>query len=385
MTMIKCIVISVLLTLFKIETYFSKTAIERIINDGYPAESHHIQTEDGFILEVHRIPGNKSSKGVVLIQHGFIASSESFLCNGAHVSLPYQVYQYGFDVWLGNFRGNTYSRNHSSLKPDSRKFWDYSFHDHGLYDLPAMIDYILKYTKKKSLHFIGHSMGTTALLVLLSENPKYNKKVKSANLLAPVGYISNSISPIVRLGCPLLGSTYFQIPNTFEIFQQGTYLEYLLSHNCQDDSCSLATCRLILSLNSGTSSHTNESLCNNILETNPAGGSSKQFEHYCQWFRKGAPRKFDYGILKNQIFYNRTIPPEYKFEKINVLIYIFYGNADYFVTPVDVKKLLHRLGNKVKRVIYYDEGKFSHNDFMFANNVDTLVNGVVLENILESV
>lgn len=121
------------------------------------------------------------------------------------------------------------------------------------------------------------------------------------------------------------------------------------------------------------------------MEIHPAGGSSKELAHYCQWFHRGAPRKFDYGILKNQIFYNKTVPPEYHFDNINVPIYIFYSNEDYFATPADVQILLNRLGNKVKNVTYFDKGKFSHNDFMFAYNVKTLVNAIIIGNIEENI
>lgn len=31
----------------------------------------------------------------------------------------------GYDVWLGNNRGNLYSRNHSSIPPTNKTFWDF--------------------------------------------------------------------------------------------------------------------------------------------------------------------------------------------------------------------------------------------------------------------
>jgi hypothetical protein len=33
----------------------------------------------------------------------------------------------GFDVWLGNSRGNKYSREHATKSPDSKDFWDFSW------------------------------------------------------------------------------------------------------------------------------------------------------------------------------------------------------------------------------------------------------------------
>ncbi|KAJ8932344.1 hypothetical protein NQ314_014709 [Rhamnusium bicolor] len=34
----------------------------------------------------------------------------------------------GYDVWLSNMRGNTYSRGHKTLNPDrDQKYWDFSY------------------------------------------------------------------------------------------------------------------------------------------------------------------------------------------------------------------------------------------------------------------
>lgn len=58
----------------------------------------------------------------------------------------------------------------------------------GIYDLPAMLDYVLNNTNQKSLHYIGHSMGTTMLFTLLSVRPEYNAKIKLGLCLAPVAF-----------------------------------------------------------------------------------------------------------------------------------------------------------------------------------------------------
>ena len=31
----------------------------------------------------------------------------------------------GYDVWLGNYRGNRYSMSHCSLDPEEMDFWDF--------------------------------------------------------------------------------------------------------------------------------------------------------------------------------------------------------------------------------------------------------------------
>lgn len=64
----------------------------------------------------------------------------------------------GYDVWLGNNRGTTFSRKHTVLNPDKdRKFWDYSFIELGDFDLPAQIELVLEKTGAQKLSYVGHS------------------------------------------------------------------------------------------------------------------------------------------------------------------------------------------------------------------------------------
>jgi len=51
----------------------------------------------------------------------------------------------GFDVWVGNSRGNKFSWFHKSLNPDvDREYWDFDFDEMGKFDNPSVIEYILK-------------------------------------------------------------------------------------------------------------------------------------------------------------------------------------------------------------------------------------------------
>lgn len=52
-----------------------------------------------------------------MIQHGLLANSESFILNGEE-SAAFKYAKAGYDIWLGNNRGTTYSRKHKILNAD---------------------------------------------------------------------------------------------------------------------------------------------------------------------------------------------------------------------------------------------------------------------------
>lgn len=110
----------------------------------------------------------------------------------------YLLADLGYDVWLSNVRGNTYGRKHQTLNPDKDSdFWQWSFHEIGMFDFPATIDYILQKTKKKNLFLIAHSSSTTAAFVMLSEKPEYNKKIKTQFSLSPMAYMNHLKNPLL--------------------------------------------------------------------------------------------------------------------------------------------------------------------------------------------
>jgi hypothetical protein len=72
---------------------------------------------------------------------------------------------------LGNNRGNKYSKSSEFLHTkdsEKSKFWDFSFEEMGIFDLPAIYAYILLQNSSKII-FFGHSQGTAQMLAGLSD------------------------------------------------------------------------------------------------------------------------------------------------------------------------------------------------------------------------
>ena len=135
-----------------------------------------METEDGYILKMHRIlPKNKNSstKPPVILMHGMLCTSADYILLGPYKALGFLLSNNNYDVWLGNNRGNTYSFHHKTLNPKSKKFWDFSFHELGYYDLSRMIDYVLEISGKDQLFYVGHSQGTTQVNFYLYLKKKF--------------------------------------------------------------------------------------------------------------------------------------------------------------------------------------------------------------------
>ncbi|XP_025991604.2 lipase 3 isoform X2 [Solenopsis invicta] len=227
---------------------------------GYPAEEHRVTTEDGYNLIIHRIPGsplldNNAKKEIVFLQHGMLGSSECWIMYGPGKDLAFLLADKGYDVWFGNMRGTTYCRSHVNMTTNDRKFWQYSFHEVGTKDLPAMFEYILKYTDQKDLYYIGHSMGTTSLFALLSTKPEYNIKVKMAICLSPVVFWIE-ISPevyVIAEAWPTI-KEILEKHEIFDVLPQSLTIVTLARTFCKDNLITQNICATILFLIGGADS-----------------------------------------------------------------------------------------------------------------------------------
>ncbi|CAG7729187.1 unnamed protein product, partial [Allacma fusca] len=73
---------------------------------GYPVEVHQVETPDGHILPIYRIPNSKSGNstlGPVLLMPGVMTSASVFFFLSADKALPFVLSNAGYDVWVGNY------------------------------------------------------------------------------------------------------------------------------------------------------------------------------------------------------------------------------------------------------------------------------------------
>ncbi|KAG2840073.1 hypothetical protein PC118_g1631 [Phytophthora cactorum] len=118
-----------------------RNVVEIVQARGYFVETHKVVTADDYVLTMYRLPktyvesqaGAKpaAAKPVVLLQHGLLDSSFTFVNNFRNQSLAFVLVDAGYDVWLGNNRGTTWSREHLTYTDDDDEFWEFSWEDMG--------------------------------------------------------------------------------------------------------------------------------------------------------------------------------------------------------------------------------------------------------------
>nr|CAI5863806.1 unnamed protein product [Callosobruchus analis] len=358
-----------------------KPFVERL---GYKLEKVPVTTKDGYILELHHVYLNPSTNPV-LIMPGLMSSSADFLITGKDRSLAMRLADQGYDVWIGNSRGTTYSRKHKTLNPDEdkEKFWDFSFHELGYYDLPACVDYILDRTKAKTLSYIGHSEGATQYFVMASTRSEYNSKINVMVALAPVAFMTHSVQPILKFidhHIVLVEWIQKQL-DVYEFFKHYPIITIAGKLFCRPGSKYQWVCELFYSLFQGYDvAELDKNLLPTILENYPAGCSIKQLKHYIQEIDSGHFRQYDYGVLRNLEVYNQSNPPDYDISKVTCPVALLYGTNDRNTAPKDVEALANSLPNLVK-LHKIEKPTFNRADFIFAKDSDALVNFVVI-NIL---
>ncbi|XP_066601259.1 uncharacterized protein [Prorops nasuta] len=365
------------------------------VNDsGYPWEVHNVVTEDGYILSVHRIPHgtnetanarNNGTKPVVLLVHGLLGCSADWILTGPNRSLAFLLADDGYDVWMGNSRGTTNSKNHTHLPVTSSQFWDFSWHEMGVYDAPAVIDYILDLTGQKQLFYIGFSQGTTQFWILCSLRPEYNEKIKLMTALAPVAYAGH-LQGMLKYSSyvAVFFKWLYRFTGFFEFMPNSYMMKSLGYYMCRRQAMTQPICELIeFSIAGFDDSEFDSELMGRYLLFSPAGCSFKQLVHYAlSVTNPGHFRPYDNGWWGNFRTYGSLVPPEYPLGKVTAPIVLYNGLNDYLADPQDVDLLHARLPNVIERFTVTLK-TLNHFDFIYGLDIPRIVYEDVLRHMNE--
>ncbi|KAI8331187.1 Alpha/Beta hydrolase protein [Chlamydoabsidia padenii] len=392
---------------------------EKMINlwGHYNFEQHLVKTRDEYLLCAHRIPSTKSqkhdvpfdkpiltgpeieilnsldqfasrdteedgasengsedgqngsNKPVVLLYHGFLMSSEIWACNtDEYRNLPLLLASLGYDVWLGNARGNKYSQTHQKLGANDVNFWNFSLNELAMYDLPDTVDYILNTTGRKDLTYIGFSQGTALGFSSLSVNRELNKKINLFIALAP------ATTPI-GLQNPLIDSFVKAAPAViYLIFGRKTPLELAMFWQRMVSPPMFVriidACVRFLFGWTGTNMTPEQKLVSYQHLYSPT--SVKTLVHWFQIIRTGQFQMFD--EMPSRLPFKRSssvtdhIPPKFPTKQITTPMALFYGGSDSLVN-------FNVLSADLPRPLAYIKSidSWEHLDFIWAKGIEDIV------------
>lgn len=347
---------------------------------GYYAEEHVVQTGDGYLLGLHRLAWRRgeedsrvnagSGKGglkkkVVYLHHGLMMNSEVWVSlTERERCLPFELVERGYDVWLGNNRGNKYSKKSVHCAPTDQSFWNFSMDQFAFHDIPDSIEYILKTTHQPSLSYIGFSQGTAQAFATLSIHPDLNDKIDVFIALAPAmsppGLTSGIVNSFVKTSPDILFLAFGRksiLPST-TMWQSILYPPIFVRlidaslHFLFGWTASNITAHQKLAAYPHLYSYT----------------STKSVVHWFQIIRNGTFQMYDDdapSLMSNKSKYYKVA--KFPTRNIKTPIVLVYGGSD---SLVDINVMLKKLP---RHTIAKEIPHYEHLDFLWASSVDQLV------------
>ncbi|XP_077486176.1 lipase member N-like [Amblyomma americanum] len=291
------------------------TPCELIRYFGYPCDVSYATTDDGYVLEVDRIPQGRYRNGAcqskrkrrypVLLLPALMTASDVWFLNYPSQSAAFLLADDGFDVWAMNSRESGPYSYHRTLQKEDRKYWKWSFDEIGRYDVAAGIDHVLNCTGAPRLTLFGLSQGVTTSLVLLSMRPEYNEKVNLVVAYGPTANISNIGHPL-----PMLLQTLEQLALDIDPGNEGGYLDLypLVASVCGyfwNVFCAwiATTCSFI------SAYQLNETRLPMYASRCPFGTSLQSARHYNQIYQTKDFVMYNHGEEENFVRYSQATPP----------------------------------------------------------------------------
>jgi len=336
---------------------------------GYASETYLVTSQDGYILPIYRIPRAKNEapttppvkKPVVYLQHGLENSAADWVINLPSESAAFVFADAGFDVWIGNFRGTTYSLHHVNMTSKDHKFWQFSWDEMAQYDLPALINKALEVSGASQVYYVAHSMGTMTGFAKFSDDQDLAKKIKHFYALGPVLNMRHVQGP-AKWGAPFTKSASF-VASILGIdeFLPNTKLQQMIAKYVCPNPLTDIICQNVLEMISGPTGQLNASRIPVIDAHSPAGTSVQNVVHFGQLINSGNFQAYDYGSAKaNHAKYGSDQPPVYQVQNMDLPVSVYYGGNDWLAPPSDALYAMQQLKNVVESIFLAD---FNHMDF----------------------
>eukprot|EP01119_Soliformovum_irregulare_P023743 TRINITY_DN8361_c0_g1_i1.p1 TRINITY_DN8361_c0_g1~~TRINITY_DN8361_c0_g1_i1.p1 ORF type:complete len:388 (-),score=73.08 TRINITY_DN8361_c0_g1_i1:45-1067(-) len=318
------------------------------------------------------------NKPAVYLQHGLLDSAAAWVINNPHESLGFILADEGFDVFLGNVRGNTWSTNNTKYNIDSDAYWNLVDFDNMIsIDLPTMIDAVLKKSGQKQLVYIGHSQGTLMGFAGFSSYPHLASKVSIFLALAPVAFVNHQTSYFLTVLSDLHAAFWVEFFGWRDFLPSAPIIDFLAGLFCEEEPL---TCTNFIFLLCGSDpSNLNQTRLPLYVSYTPAGTSVRNMMHWSQMVRSGRFQKYDYG-LENYYYYGQFEPPQYYPENMtHPPVAFFTGTQDDLADPVDVANLIDILPASNKPVKHLNIEVYQHLDFTWGEDAWKLLYPTVID------
>ena len=204
----------------------------------------------------------------------------------------------GYDVWLGNSRGNKHSRNHTHLNPNKGKeFWEFTMQHMADYDLPAFLQYAFKLTNQKP-HYLGHSQGTMMVHIALSKRNQIVEKIMDKFFgFGPVVYVKYMTSPLMELLKKTKIEQWFYIRHDYQFMPSMNWFESAIGRAfCADFSYVCGdVMRYVMDANPNLDNYERYDV---LVGHDPSGTSVMNMVHWKQMANSGRFQAYDWGSSK---------------------------------------------------------------------------------------
>ncbi|GBG75429.1 hypothetical protein CBR_g20059 [Chara braunii] len=345
---------------------------------GYPCEEHEVTTDDGFILTLQRIPyglkGADSGHGdgdmskdrrrpPLLMQHGLFSGGESWLLSPPDENLAFRLVEQGYEVWIANGRTSRWSHGHAKWRPEDKEYWDWSWDEMALYDVPAMLRHIYTVRNGSKVTYLGHSQGTIMGLAAFSLR-KITHMVEAAILLCPIAYLDHVSSAFVRVAASVYIDKLLMSAGLHEFNLRSEVGAELVGRVCDHKG---VDCSDLLAAITGPNCCLNRTRTWFELHWSSEATSVRNLAHLSQMIRSGTFCRYNFGWFSNVRHYGYFYPPIYPLSNVPISLpmMLLFGGADSLADPYDVAHLMISLP-QIPRLVYLS--RYAHMDFIVGIN-----------------